>query len=123
MLLKPNNATAYKSFLPALACNGLSVSITAINNAPIAGAARNTPSPLGPTCKIWSANMGSKATAPPKNTANKSNESALNKSWLENTNRKSIDESSILRDNPDSYRLSCITYAYGNVTVETFPPI
>jgi ferredoxin len=39
------------------------------------------------------------------------------------TNRKSMDESSTLRENPDSYRLSCVTFAYGDVTVETFPPI
>ncbi|EJK50260.1 hypothetical protein THAOC_30796, partial [Thalassiosira oceanica] len=39
------------------------------------------------------------------------------------TNRKSIDESSTLRENPESYRLSCVTFAYGDVTVETFPPI
>ena len=39
------------------------------------------------------------------------------------TNRKSMDESSTLRENPDSYRLSCITFAYGDITVETFPPI
>ncbi len=40
-----------------------------------------------------------------------------------NTNRKSIDESSTLRENPESYRLSCVTFAYGDITVETFPPI
>jgi ferredoxin len=39
------------------------------------------------------------------------------------TNRKSMDEASTLRENPDSYRLSCVTFAYGDVTVETFPPI
>ena len=39
------------------------------------------------------------------------------------TNRKSMDEASTLRENPDSYRLSCITFAYGDCTVETFPPI
>lgn len=39
------------------------------------------------------------------------------------TNRKSLDESSTLRENPDSYRLSCVTFAYGDITVETFPPI
>ncbi len=39
------------------------------------------------------------------------------------TNRKSLDESSTLRENPGSYRLSCVTFAYGDVTVETFPPI
>jgi ferredoxin len=40
-----------------------------------------------------------------------------------NTNRKSMDEESTLRENPDSYRLSCIAFAYGDITVETFPPI
>jgi len=40
-----------------------------------------------------------------------------------NTNRKSMDEASTLRENPDSYRLSCVAFAYGDVTVETFPPI
>jgi ferredoxin len=39
------------------------------------------------------------------------------------TNRKSMDEDSTLRENPDSYRLSCVTFAYGDVTVETFPPV
>ena len=39
------------------------------------------------------------------------------------TNRKSIDEASTLRENPESYRLSCVTFAYGDITVETFPPI
>mmetsp|Transcript_8102 Transcript_8102/g.17528 ORF Transcript_8102/g.17528 Transcript_8102/m.17528 type:complete len:355 (+) Transcript_8102:249-1313(+) len=40
-----------------------------------------------------------------------------------NTNRKSMDEASTLRENPDGYRLSCVMFAYGDVTVETFPPI
>lgn len=40
-----------------------------------------------------------------------------------NTNRKSMDEESTLRENPGSYRLSCVTFAYDDVTVETFPPI
>ncbi|KAL7447383.1 hypothetical protein ACHAXM_010678 [Skeletonema potamos] len=39
------------------------------------------------------------------------------------TNRKSLDEGSTLRENPESYRLSCVTFAYGDITVETFPPI
>ena len=30
------------------------------------------------------------------------------------TNRKSMDEESTLRENPESYRLSCITNAYGD---------
>ena len=40
-----------------------------------------------------------------------------------NTNRKSMDEESTLRENPDTYRLSCVTFAYGDITVETFPPV
>jgi len=39
------------------------------------------------------------------------------------TNRKSMDEASTLRENPESYRISCVTFAYGDLTVETFPPI
>lgn len=39
------------------------------------------------------------------------------------TNRKSMDEASTLRENPETYRLSCVTFAYGDCTVETFPPI
>ncbi|GKY98726.1 hypothetical protein MPSEU_000828900 [Mayamaea pseudoterrestris] len=39
------------------------------------------------------------------------------------TNRKSMDEASTLRENPNSYRLSCVTFCYGNVQVETFPPV
>jgi ferredoxin len=42
---------------------------------------------------------------------------------LEYTNRKSIDEASTLRENPDSYRLACVTFAYDDITVETFPPV
>lgn len=42
---------------------------------------------------------------------------------LPNTNWKSMDEASTLRSNPDSYRLSCVTFAHGDVTVETYPPI
>jgi ferredoxin len=40
-----------------------------------------------------------------------------------NTNWKSMDEASTLRSNPDSYRLSCVAFAHGDITVETFPPI
>lgn len=40
-----------------------------------------------------------------------------------NTNWKSMDEASTLRENPESYRLSCVTFCYGDVTVETFPPV
>mmetsp|Transcript_879 Transcript_879/g.1163 ORF Transcript_879/g.1163 Transcript_879/m.1163 type:complete len:271 (-) Transcript_879:55-867(-) len=40
-----------------------------------------------------------------------------------NTNRKSMDEASTLRENPETYRLSCVSFAYGDCTVETFPPV
>eukprot|EP00977_Amphora_coffeiformis_P001185 scaffold244_cov172-Amphora_coffeaeformis.AAC.38 len=40
-----------------------------------------------------------------------------------NTNRKSMDEGSTLRENPETYRLSCVAFAYGDCTIETFPPI
>ena len=40
-----------------------------------------------------------------------------------NTNWKSMDEASTLRENPESYRLSCVSFAYGDITVETFPPV
>jgi ferredoxin len=39
------------------------------------------------------------------------------------TNWKSMDEASTLRENPESYRLSCVTFAHGDITVETFPPV
>ena len=39
------------------------------------------------------------------------------------TNRKSMDECSTLRENPGGYRLSCVTFVYGDVTVETKPPV
>mmetsp|Transcript_24449 Transcript_24449/g.31759 ORF Transcript_24449/g.31759 Transcript_24449/m.31759 type:complete len:309 (+) Transcript_24449:104-1030(+) len=42
---------------------------------------------------------------------------------MDNCSRKSLDERSTLRDNPESYRLSCVTNMYGDVTVETFPEI
>lgn len=42
---------------------------------------------------------------------------------LPSTNWKSMDEASTLRSNPDSYRLSCVTFAYGDITVETYPPV
>jgi len=45
------------------------------------------------------------------------------KEGSQNTNRKSMDEESTLRENPDSYRLACIAFAYGDITVETLPPI
>jgi ferredoxin len=42
---------------------------------------------------------------------------------LDNCSRRSIDEASTLRENPASYRLSCITLVYGDVTVEVQSPV
>jgi len=38
-------------------------------------------------------------------------------------NRKSLDEVSKLGDNPDRYRLSCVTFMYDDLHVKTFPNI
>lgn len=34
-----------------------------------------------------------------------------------------LDESAVLRENPDSYRLSCVTEIYGDVTVKVLGPV
>ncbi|CAM9909119.1 unnamed protein product [Discosporangium mesarthrocarpum] len=44
-------------------------------------------------------------------------------SGLDSCTIKSIDEQATLRENPDSYRLSCVTNMYGDVTVTVFPPV
>jgi len=40
----------------------------------------------------------------------------------EGCSAKSIDEASTLRENPDEYRLSCVTFVYGDIEVEVLPP-
>jgi ferredoxin len=45
------------------------------------------------------------------------------KAGLQDCSRRSIDEANTLRDNPLSYRLSCITTVYGDVTVEVQTPV
>ena len=35
---------------------------------------------------------------------------------------KSLDEKSTLRENPETYRLSCVTFVYGDIEVEVLPP-
>lgn len=35
-----------------------------------------------------------------------------------NCTRKSLDEAMTLAENPETYRLSCITSVYGDITVE-----
>ena len=37
--------------------------------------------------------------------------------------RRSLDEASTLRENPDTYKLACITNVYGDITVELMPKI
>lgn len=38
-------------------------------------------------------------------------------------NRRALDEEQVLRENPDSYRLSCITAVYGDVSVKVQCPV
>lgn len=34
----------------------------------------------------------------------------------ENCSRRALDEEAVLRDNPDQYRLCCVTSVYGDIT-------
>ena len=56
-------------------------------NAPIPGAARIQPSPIGPQCKIWSAKIGRSAVAPPRRTANMSSVIVARITFLLSINR------------------------------------
>ena len=42
---------------------------------------------------------------------------------VEKCTRRSLDEQSTLRENPDTYKLACITQVYGDITVELTPKI
>jgi len=42
---------------------------------------------------------------------------------LNNLTLKSVDEATVLRENPPSYRLSCVTDIYGDATVKIFPAV
>jgi len=42
---------------------------------------------------------------------------------LENCNRKALDEELVLRENPETYRLSCVTTVYGDITVKVQSPV
>lgn len=42
---------------------------------------------------------------------------------LDGCSRRSVDEASTLRENPLTYRLSCITQVYGDITVEVQSPV
>jgi hypothetical protein len=41
----------------------------------------------------------------------------------ENCSRRALDEEAVLRENPDNYRLSCVTTVYGDVTVRVQGPV
>jgi ferredoxin len=41
----------------------------------------------------------------------------------ENCSRRALDEEATLRENPESYRLSCVTSVYGDVTVKVQGPV
>ena len=70
----PNSATLTSILAPLCRRSGKYASTTAVTTAPTPPAARNQPSPIGPTCRISCAYTGSSATAPPSNTANISSE-------------------------------------------------
>lgn len=42
---------------------------------------------------------------------------------IEGCTRRSVDEASTLRENPETYKLACITNLYGDVTVKVLPKI
>ena len=42
---------------------------------------------------------------------------------VESCTRRSLDEASTLRDNPDTYKLACITNVYGDITVQLKPQV
>ena len=44
-------------------------------------------------------------------------------SGIEGCSRKALDEEAVLRENPESYRLSCVTSVYSNVTVTVQGPV
>ena len=62
----------------------------------MAGAARSTPRPVGPTCRIDLANTGSSATAPPNSTASRSSRIAPSRIWVRPTNRSPSSTPSML---------------------------
>ena len=83
----PNSATTLNNVRPARSIGFRCASAKLIPTAPILGAARNSPNPLGPTCRISAANTGNNATAPPNNTENKSRVNAPSRIRSLNTKR------------------------------------
>ena len=68
----PNATTERRNVRPICRPGGRSAMNADINTAPIAGAARSAPRPVGPTNRISAAKIGRIATAPPNSTANRS---------------------------------------------------
>ena len=82
----PKPATDQSSTCPVRSQSRRRATNTLMITAPIAGDARSTPSPVGPTCRISAAKIGSSATAPPKNTEKRSSVSAPKSTGSPNTN-------------------------------------
>src|SRR5579884_3550565 len=72
IVASPKPATAHSKLLPALLKGGECAIINETQSAPIDGAARSQPRPVGPTRRISLAKIGSSVVAPPSKTANKS---------------------------------------------------
>lgn len=45
------------------------------------------------------------------------------KEGMEGCSQRSLDEEMVLQENPDTYRLSCITNVYSDITVEVLGPV
>ncbi len=82
----PKPATHQSSVRPACFIGGRYAIRIAITNAPMPGAARIQPSPIGPQCRILSAKIGSKAVAPPSSTATMSSVIVARITFLPKTN-------------------------------------
>ncbi len=68
----PNPATAHSMDRPGRTIGSRCASRMAMTHAPRLGAARSQPRPIGPVCRIWSANTGSSIVAPPSSVAKRS---------------------------------------------------
>ena len=81
----PKQKIATNNFFPAFLVTGIYADTNIIIRAPTAGAARNIPKPFEPTFKMSWANIGSKAIAPPNNTATISKVIATSINFVLNT--------------------------------------
>ena len=88
MVHTPNPVTEISRLRPVCAKGGQRVSAMLVITAPTAGAARSSPSPDGPVCRISAANTGNSAIAPPNNTEKRSSVSADNSSGSPSTKRR-----------------------------------